>query len=180
MVKQGLKAEQDLPNAYDHDFVKANGKIFEGSFLQPYFYPPEESTPQSPLTKQYLSDIKAITNDPVEVTEVGYLLAQMMVDGLKGAGPEFTQQKVVDWLNSQTAYTDHGMIAPIDWTVGHIDPQTHPEVRAKTYCQPIMKITGSKFVPYQAKSGKPWTCFENAKNGDQTPTWKSFAPGGVG
>jgi len=55
MLKQGLKAVQNLPNAYDHDFLAQNRKIFEGAFLEPYYYPPWESTPQSPETKQYLS-----------------------------------------------------------------------------------------------------------------------------
>jgi ABC-type branched-subunit amino acid transport system substrate-binding protein len=180
MIKQGLKAKQDLPNAYDHDFLRANSSIFEGSILQPYYYPPWEVTPQSPETKQFLSDIPAITGDPVEVTEVGYQLAQMLVDALKGAGPEFSQQKVINWLNAQTAYDDHGTIPPIDWTTGHIDPQSHPEVRLKLQCQPILEITGGKFVPYKGEAGKPFTCFDGSKDAYQTPQLRSFAPGGVG
>ncbi len=185
MDKQGLDAVQDLPNAYDHDFLKANGSIFEGSFVQPYYYPPWESRPQSPETQQYLSDVKKITNDPVEVSEVGYLLAVQLVDALKGAGPEFTQPKVIDWLNAQTSYSPLGMSEPVDWTYGHIDPQRDASVRTKeswdiTQCQPIIQIKGGKFVPYQDHPGKPWTCFDASKGGDQTPTWKSFAPGGTG
>jgi len=180
MIKQGLKAVQNLPNAYDHEFLAQNPGIFEGSFVETYYYPPWESSPQSPETRQYLEDVKAITDSPVELTQVGWLLAQMFVDGLKGAGPEFTQAKLIDYLNAQTAYDDHGMIQPIDWTTGHVDPQRNPSVRAKEQCQPIVQIRDGKYVPYQAVAGKPWTCFDTAKDADQTPTYKSFAPGGVG
>ncbi|HEY1741068.1 MAG TPA: ABC transporter substrate-binding protein, partial [Acidimicrobiia bacterium] len=180
MDQQGLKAVQDLPNAYDHDFLKANGKIFQGSFVQPDYYPPWEASPQSPLTKQYLSDVAKVTSDPVEVTQVGYLDAIELVDALKGAGPEFTQAKVIDWMNGQTAYDAQGMIQPINWTTGHIDPQTNPNVRLKEQCQPIVEIENGKFVPYQEHAGKPWPCFDGDKGGDQTPVWKSFAPGRVG
>ncbi|HEY3834370.1 MAG TPA: ABC transporter substrate-binding protein [Acidimicrobiia bacterium] len=180
MDQQGLHAVQDLPNAYDHDFLKQNGTIFQGAFVQPDYYPPWESTPQSPLTQQYLSDVKKVTNDPVEVTQVGYLDAIELVDALKGAGPEFTQAKVIDWMNGQTAYDAQGMIQPINWTTAHIDPQANPNVRLVEQCQPIVEILNSKFVPYQNHPGKPWPCFDATKGGDQTPTWKSFAPGGVG
>jgi ABC-type branched-subunit amino acid transport system substrate-binding protein len=180
MKQAGLNAVQDLPNAYDHDFLKQNGALFQGSFVQPDYYPPWESTPQSPNTQLYLQQIKAITNDPVEVTEIGWLDAQMFVDALKGAGPEFTQQKVIDWLNSQTAYDDHGMIQPINWTTGHIDPQKNASVRLKEQCQPIVEIENGKFTPFDAHPGKPWTCFDASKDADQTPTYRSFAPGRSG
>src|SRR5882757_6779050 len=103
MKKQGLNAVQNLPNAYDHDFVRQNAALFEGNFIEP-FYAPWEAEPQSPATKAFLSGIKAITNDPVELTEFGWIDAMQFVDGLKGAGPEFTQQKVIDYLNTQRAY----------------------------------------------------------------------------
>lgn len=179
MQKQGLHAVQNLPNAYDHDFLKENAALFEGSFELP-LYVPEEATPQSPATKQYYKDIAAITNDPVENTEFGWIMAMMFVDGLKGAGPEFTQQKVIDYLNTQKAYDAQGLIAPIDWTTGHTNPITNPSVRLKLQCQPILIVKGGKFVPYKTPSGKPWTCVDTTKNADQTPQYKSFAPGGVG
>jgi len=179
MKKQGLNAVQNLPNAYDHDFVRQNAALFEGNFIEP-FYAPWETEPQSPATKAFLSGIKAITNDPVELTEFGWIDAMEFVDGLKGAGPEFTQQKMIDYLNAQRAYTAQGLVPPIDWTTGHINPQNHPAVRIKEQCMPVLQIKGGKFLPYETPSGKPFTCLDTAKGADQTPVYKSFAPGGVG
>jgi ABC-type branched-subunit amino acid transport system substrate-binding protein len=179
MKKQGLNAVQNLPNAYDHDFLKANSALFEGSFVEP-LNAPWETEPQSPATKAYVAGIKAITNDPVETTELGWAMAMMFVDGLKGAGPEFTQQKVIDWLNSQKAYSAGGLLPAIDWTTGHIDPQKNVSARLPEQCQPVLKITGGKFVPFLPTPGKPFTCVDTSKDASQTPVMRSFAPGGVG
>ncbi len=179
MQKQGMNAKQNLPNAYDHDFARDNAALFEGNFIEP-LYVPWETTPQSPATQAYLAGIKAITNDPVELTEFGWIDAMQFVDGLKGAGPKFTQQKVIDFLNTQKAYSAQGLIQPIDWTTGHIDPMKHAEVRSKEQCQPMMQIKGGKFVLYDTPADKPFTCLDTAKGADQTPVYKSFAPGGAG
>ncbi len=179
MQKQGLHAVQNLPNAYDHDFARDNAALFEGNFVEP-LYTPWETQPQSPATQAYLANIKAITNDPVELTEFGWIDAMQFVDGLKGAGPEFTQQKVIDYLNAQRAYSAEGLVQPIDWTTGHTDPQKHPEVRLKEQCMPVMQIKGGKFALFDTPSDKPFTCLDTAKGADQTPTYKSFAPGGAG
>jgi branched-chain amino acid transport system substrate-binding protein len=179
MQKQGMHAVQNLPNAYDHDFVTQNAALMEGSFIEP-LYVPWEAAPQSPGTQEYLTAIKAITKDPVELTEFGWIDAIQFVDGLKGAGPEFTQQKVINYLNTQKAYSPGGFVPPINWTTGHIDPMKHPEVQAKQQCMPVMQIKGGKFVPFETPPGKPFTCLDTSKPGDQTPVYKSFAPGGQG
>jgi branched-chain amino acid transport system substrate-binding protein len=179
MQKQGMHAVQNLPNAYDHDFVKQDAALMEGAFIEP-LYVPWETDPQSPATQEYLTAIKAITKDPVELTEFGWIDAIQFVDGLKGAGPEFTQQKVINYLNTQTAYSPGGFVPPINWTTGHIDPMKHPEVQPKEQCMPILQIKGGKFVLYNTPPDKPFTCLDTTKPADQTPTYKSFAPGGKG
>ncbi len=56
----------------------------------------------------------------------------------------------------------------------------HPEVQAKEQCMPIMQIKGGKFVLYDTPPDKPFTCLDTHKPADQTPVYKSFAPGGKG
>jgi len=53
IAKQHLNAVQNLPNAYDADFVAANAQYLEGSFLEPQFRPLEEE-PQLPEQKLML------------------------------------------------------------------------------------------------------------------------------
>jgi ABC-type branched-subunit amino acid transport system substrate-binding protein len=183
MKKQGLNATQNLPNGYDHDSLKdpTTAALFENYFVEP-LYVPLEDTPQSPATQQYLTDVKPITSHPVELTEVGYIMAKMFVDGLKGAGPEFTKQKVIDYLNTQTAYSAGGLIVPIDWTRQHNDPQRDASARGKRECATVTQIKSGKFVPLFTQPGKPWICF-NADTKAPIPTEPehvSFAPGGQG
>ena len=171
MQKQGLNAKQNLPNAYDHDFVRENAALFEGNFIEP-LYAPWETTPQSPATKAYLAGSRHHER-PVELTEFGWIDAMQFVDGLKGAGPEFTQQKVIDYLNAQKAYTAQGLVPPIDWTTGHIDPMKNVAVRAKEQCQPIMQIKGGKFVLFDTPADKPFTCLDTAKPRRPDPRFTS-------
>lgn len=181
MKKQGLDAVQYLPNAYDHEALAQNAELFEGSLLVS-LYTPWEVEPQSPATKEYLDNVKAVTDTPVELTQTGWIMAKMFVDGLKLAGPEFTKQKVIDALNAQTAYNADGFIVPIDWTKQHRDPQRDATARASNECSTVLKMVGGKFVPQYTQPGKPWICFDpdpKAPLPDE-PEHVSFAPGGVG
>ena len=126
MQKQGLNAVQQLPNGYDQDFVANNADVLEGSIVVPQFVA-FEVQPQIPEIKTFLEWMEKIGKAPVEVAASGWILADEFVHGLKLAGPEFTQKKVIDGLNTVTDYSDNGFIVPIDWTKPHNDPVTHPE-----------------------------------------------------
>jgi len=180
MQKQGLNAVQALPNAYDHDSLAASGGVFNGSFVQ-VGYVPWENSPQSPATQQFLKWTSEHNIKPVEVTESGWIMAAMLVDGLKLAGPEFTKQKVIDALNTQTAESPGGLIEPIDWTKAHTDPTNNLSVRGNECVAPL-KIENNQFVPVYSQPGKPWVCFGNnpAAPIPKDPQHLSFAPGGQG
>jgi hypothetical protein len=113
-----------------------------------------------------------------ELTVEGWVMANMFVHGLKLAGPEFTQQKLIDSLNQETNFTGNGMKVPIDWTKQHQDPFTHPESQGKYNCGSVLKVEGGKLVPIMDQPGKPWVC--TGPDDDpvltKTPTYESFAP----
>jgi hypothetical protein len=72
------------------------------------------------------------------------------VTALKAAGPDFTQQKVIDAANQLTDYTAKGFLAPVDWTTAHENDYD---------CSAIMKIVDGEFKPVFGKPGKPFVCF---------------------
>jgi len=113
-----------------------------------------------------------------ELTAVGWQLADQLYTGLVGAGPEFSQAKVVAYLNSLTDYSDNGFLFPINWTTGHIDPITHPEVRGDEECANFLKVQGGKFVPVYGEPDKPWVCLQTKDPGVENATRKSFVPAG--
>jgi ABC-type branched-subunit amino acid transport system substrate-binding protein len=181
MKKQGLNAVQNLPNGYDHDAISQSGGVFDNSYIEPQ-YVPWELMPQSPATKEFLDWTSQHNIKPVELTEVGWIMGAMFLDGLKFAGPEFTKQKVIDALNTQTAESPGGLIVPIDWTISHIDPTNDPAAGGKYRCASVLKIQGGKFLPQFTEPGKPWICFSPDPNVPlpKDPQHLSFAPGGQG
>jgi hypothetical protein len=175
MKKQGLDAVQHLPNGYDHQLMSDNAAEFEGSIVIPQFLALETAQPL-PIQKDFEKWTKELGVTPVETTIVGWILAHEFVTGLKAAGPEFNQQKLIDALNSMTAYDAEGMIPPIDWTKGHIDPSTNPEVRGPLECANFTVVQGGKFVPeWVDDPAKPWTCFNETDPDISKPVPTSFA-----
>jgi ABC-type branched-subunit amino acid transport system substrate-binding protein len=177
MKKQGMKAVQQLPNGYDQNFIAKNGDLLEGSIVIPQFLAFEQ-TPQIQEIKDLFKWSAKTGVKVTELTAVGWQIASQLYTGLVGAGPEFSQAKVVAYLNTLTNYTDNGFLAPLDWTKGHIDPITHPEARSPDECSNFVKVQGGKFVPVYAEPGKPWVCFKLSDPTVDNPTHVSFAPAG--
>jgi ABC-type branched-subunit amino acid transport system substrate-binding protein len=152
MRQQGLTAPQYLPNANDPAFMKTNGGFFEGSIVLTLLAP-LNTKPQFPALKQYIAGMKALGKPTTENAQIGWVNADNFVTGLKMAGPDFTQQKVVDQLNTLTAYDAGGMLAPLNWTKQHTDKH-YPLT-----CNAFMQVKSSKLVPVWSKPGKPFLCW---------------------
>jgi hypothetical protein len=160
MNKQGLKAIQYLPNAYDHDFMDHYGDLFEGSYVRTSFSP-FETNPQPPGLKEYTQWMGKLGKKKVELSLDGWIDADMFVTGLKAAGKDFTAQKVIDALNKMTDYNAQGLLSGLDWTKQHGDPH-QPQNQVPLECSAITQIKNKKFVPAFAKPGKPFICFPNS------------------
>jgi hypothetical protein len=137
-----------------------------------------EQTPQIPEVKTYLAQMKKIGKDPIEVATSGWILADEFVTGLKLAGPEFSQQKVVDALNTVKDFSDNGFIQPIDWTKAHQDPATHPDARGAQECANFTQAKNGKLVAIWGQPDKPWVCFKTDAAQLVAPTYENFAPTG--
>ncbi len=173
MKRQGMNAVQALPNGYDPDFVAKNADSFENAIVSPQFVAFEQ-TPKIPEIQKLDEWAQKIGKPVKEVTAAGWVLADELVTGLKLAGPSFSQQKVIDALNSLKAYSDNGFIQPIDWTKQHQDPLGHPEFQSELDCGNFVKVTAGKFVPVYAEPDKPWVCFNRTDPTVDTPQHLSF------
>jgi ABC-type branched-subunit amino acid transport system substrate-binding protein len=184
LKRQGLNAVQQLPNAYDEQFIQQNAQYLEGDYIITQFLPPEKDAnlPELQLFKQWATKSGKTVR---ELTYEGWIAANMFVHGLKLAGPNFTQQKVIDSLNQDTNFSANGMIVPIDWTKQHNDPRLpngehNPKYDGKWNCQTILQVKGGKLVPVLDQPGKPWVCLPGDPNAATIPaaTYVSFAPAG--
>ncbi len=176
MQRQGMKAVQGLPNGYDPAFVSKNADVLEGALVSPQFQAFEHK-PQIPEITKLTEAFQKIGKTPSEVGTGGWIVADEFVTGLKMAGPEFSQQKVIDALNTLTNFTANGLVQPIDWTKQHEDPLTHPESRGNKECFNYVKVQAGKFVPVYGEPGKPWVCFNETDPNVDNPQFVSFANG---
>src|SRR5207237_3198093 len=98
MKLQGVNALQTFPNAYEHKFVKENAQFLGGNYVFTLFAPPfEQKTPGGELYKKWL---KKTDGKDTENSVFGWINADLFVTALKAAGPNFTQQKVIDAVNA--------------------------------------------------------------------------------
>ena len=163
--KQDVDAIQYLPNGYDQEFMEANGEFFEDSIVRVPFRPYESQTKTKGL-RDYLKWMKKAGKTPNESTTYGWINASMLLEGLKAAGPDFTQQKVVDALNQKTDVDADGLLSGIDWTTQHDDP-TPPLA-----CAAYVKVTDGKFVSAFVPKGKAYVCMKEKATLDDEPTYE--------
>jgi ABC-type branched-subunit amino acid transport system substrate-binding protein len=171
MKKQGLNAVMELPNSYDQDFMKANGDYFEGDYVLPGFLAFEvEKQPKE--MQDFFEWMEKDNKKVVELSMHGWIAANQFVTGLKLAGPDFTRDKVIQALNGVTDFTADGLLAPIDWTKDHVDPEKNPTSVGELECSNLVVVKNKAFEPVFATADKPWRCFKTAdmKLGDDTPT----------
>jgi ABC-type branched-subunit amino acid transport system substrate-binding protein len=171
MKKQGLNAVQILPNGYDPTFIEKNKQFFEGSYVSPQFWP-FEAKPNPPAMDTYRTWIAKGGFKLEEQTMIGWIDATMFVEGLKGAGPDFTRQKVIDALNAMKADTANGLISPIDWTTQHKDLTNQPQYRSPLECTAIVKIVNGQFENSLTPGNKPFVCFKKDAPTTNNPTYQ--------
>jgi hypothetical protein len=149
MQKQGLDAVQMLPNMYNHELVSANAEVLDGHYLFTLFAPLEvKQKPQG--LKLYNKWIKRTGGEKTENSIIGWINADLFVEGLKAAGPDFTREKVIDAINQITDYDAKGFLAGVDWTVAHEEPQQ---------CFAMVKVVDGKFQSVFGAPGKPFQCY---------------------
>jgi ABC-type branched-subunit amino acid transport system substrate-binding protein len=185
LVKQHVNAVQQLPNAYDQKYVHDNAQYLEGAYVGVQFVP-FEYKPLLPEEQLYMQWMQKSNLKVTELGTEGWIAADMFVTGLKLAGPNFSQQKLIDALNQDTNFDAQGMIVPINWTIQHNDPRgPNGTVIAKNSgpynCAATVRVRNGTFVPVPTPPGKPWVCLKGGANAPtltKTPTYMSFAPAG--
>jgi branched-chain amino acid transport system substrate-binding protein len=181
MQRQGILDQVTFfhPNLYNPDFVAKNAKLLDGGIVMIPVLAVEHA-PVPPALQEYLDYARANDMQVTEMTEEGWIAARQFVDALKAAGPDFTWETLVGAWNLQKAYTNAGLVPPIDWTRQHNDPTQSVASRAELQCVNFLRIEDGKFVGiYDDGGAEPWVCF----HGQQPDTWEqpqnlSFAPAG--
>ncbi len=90
-----------------------------------------------------------------DVAFQGYVNAAQFVAGLKAAGPDLTQAKLVKAINSETAFTAGGLMPPVNWTLDH----TLAGTTSGPYCSAFVEAEDGHYVPvFTQPHGQVFTC----------------------
>lgn len=141
------------PEGYDPEVLKTLGKDLEGFTFGVQFLP-FEAAKESKEMQRFLAAMKKEGISPSEQALVGWQNGALLVEGIKRAGKDFTQQSVIDAVNGITDWTANGMRPAVDWTTAH-EP-TPPGGRT---CTAYVQVKNQKYVPVYNEPGKPFACF---------------------
>ncbi len=144
-------------NGYDEAAIAKFSNLMQGVYFLIGHVPFESarlSAGKYPGMELYLRELaKYYPHDlPGEASLAGWVDADMFVTGLRMVGRDLTRTKLIDALNSLTAFTADGIVAPIDWryehrSVGPVD------------CNVYVRALGGRFVPLYGSARTVFTCF---------------------
>lgn len=174
LERQGVRDKIVMyhPNTYDRPFVAAAEGLFDGDMVAPQFAALEYTGVPAMATLTEWVDKQG--GPQAEQTVVGWINAHSLVAGLLAAGPEFDRAKVIDGLNSLTAYNADGLINPINWSTQHTPPTEGDPANDYLYeCVSLVRMQGDGFVPV-SDLDKPFLCWDNATLDYAEPMPMSF------
>ncbi|MER3452889.1 MAG: branched-chain amino acid ABC transporter substrate-binding protein [Acidimicrobiia bacterium] len=166
------------PNSYNHAFVKANARIFEGDIVSiGSGFTAFEAKVDSEGQRRFLEWTDKLGKKREELTMVGWMNADLAFQGLLAAGPKFSRTGVIDAIRTRiTHWTAGGLTPPVDWTK-QLELPT-PGKRGwegPLECFNAVKVVNGAFVQAFGEPGKPWVCWDNTTDEWHQPKFMSFA-----
>ncbi len=143
------------PQGYDAKTMKDLGEDIDEMYFLAQFTP-FEAAQDNPGMQKFLKAMKANGKSPNEILLVGWSGAALLVEGLKAAGKNPTQQGVIDAINQITDWNAGGAIRPVDWTGAH-----GPAKPGARTCAAYVQARDGKFVPLYGEKGKPMICMSS-------------------
>jgi ABC-type branched-subunit amino acid transport system substrate-binding protein len=157
------------PQGYDPTTLKKYGAEINNFYFAIAFVPFEASK-SSPGETQFIAQMNKLGKPITEQALSGWINADMLYQGIKAAGPNFTQASVIDAINHFNGYTANGIWAPVNWGVDGHAPGTEA-------CTSFVAVKNAKFTPVFGKPGQPFVCTQDNPLPDKLdPTTVYFRP----
>ncbi|MGH9013906.1 MAG: ABC transporter substrate-binding protein [Acidimicrobiia bacterium] len=150
------------PEGYAQQVLDDLGEKLEGFFFGAAFVPFETPDPPEGM-QEYLAAMEERDKTPSEQGLAGWINATLFVEGLKAAGEDFTQKKVVDAINEMTDFTANGIVGPQNWS------KLHSADTESDGCTALIQVQDGEFVPVFGQEGEPFVCFQNDQVGKTGP-----------
>ncbi|MCZ7525398.1 MAG: ABC transporter substrate-binding protein [Acidimicrobiia bacterium] len=159
------------PQGYDQEFLAEFADELEG-FLFGVFFTPFELEDRSEGLQTYREWMEKGGYRVDELGLIGWGAAALFVEGLRGAGEDFTRERVVEAVNQLTDWTADGIYPPIDWTRAHSE-------QWPTQCGAYVRAEGGEFVLAFGTEEEPFLCAGGADTDvlpDEAPTISATDP----
>jgi ABC-type branched-subunit amino acid transport system substrate-binding protein len=157
-IKQyGLHMTQLWLNGNDQSTLNENQSLMQGIYFSISHVPFTAPQSEYPGLKLYETEMKKYEPNYVddELSIQGWESAALFVQGVKMAGNDLTQAKVINADNSLTAFTAGGLRTPTNWKdAGHTG-------HAPPYCSAFIKVSGDKYVATLNKGKNVFVCFDS-------------------
>lgn len=172
LADAGLDLVVYSPEGYDQQVLEDLGDQLEGFYILSQYWPFEVPNPPKGM-QQYLAAMEDVGQVPNEHSLVGWINADLFVTGLKMAGEDFTQESVVDAINSIEDYTASGILSSVHWAINDDYPEgAHGPALNGIACNAYVHVENGEFVPVFGEPGKPFVCWEgnNEVDGEGVPS----------
>ena len=141
------------PEGYKQSTLDKYGDQLNNWFFRLGFAPWQATGADLPKgSKAFLAAMKKLGKEPDEHNQAGWINANLLVQGIKKAGKNFTQKSVIDAINHITNFTADGILPPINWAEDGHGP-------GHEACDAWVEAVNGKFVPRFGKPGQPFVCF---------------------
>ncbi len=152
-----------LPQGYgDTEFISTNGPLLEGDVLAVLFRPFEADT-EGTMLETFLEWMEKGGYEVTDNALYAWIGADLAVQGLLAAGPQFDRASVVAAANELTEYTAGGITPPVDWSRQHTAPTTDdPVTNGPAQDCMAFVIVRSGAVELANDPSTPWSCFDPA------------------
>jgi ABC-type branched-subunit amino acid transport system substrate-binding protein len=147
----GVHADQLWFNGYDQSAIDKYSSLMQHvSFFLP-------SVPLNVPLKDYLGlavYLKAMRKYEPQYADAalapeGWISAALFVAGVRAAGSDLTQQRVIKLTNEMTSFNGGGLTAPGNWTDGH---EAHPHIPPNyPVCSATVRVKGTTLEPVYLK-----------------------------
>ena len=131
-----------LPTGYGGDLTNSGPAAIQaaqGDYFLSTFEPVEMHTPATEAMRNAFRTYAGVTSDPTFAQYLGYVSVDGLVQGLKGAGANWTQSSLIKSLSHITNYQAAGL-----WG-GHLSVDWSQRAMGSKQCSWVTKFSGSTY-----------------------------------
>lgn len=165
----GVKATQLWFNGYDQKVIDSYASLMQGVYFFLPNVPLTAPTGKYPGLALYLKEMRryqpAFADSALAIQ--GWASAALFVDGLRAAGPDLSQRRVVQLTNRLTSFNAGGLIAPVDWADGHSLPRQ--ATSTTPVCSVYVRVEGRRLQPVLGSGHRVFVCLRLGAVRDPIP-----------